>query len=77
MRKKRKNVSGNIEQWKMDFLLDGIWPDKSLGFVGFRFANDTPLEAWDAIKDGAIVQAWRAANPRKRPYAEKLLRQRG
>lgn len=72
MRKKRKNISGNIEKWKLAFLLDGVWPDKSLGFVGFGFANGNPLEVWESVKDGPVVQAWRAANPGKRPYAERL-----
>jgi hypothetical protein len=72
MRKKRTNTSGNIEKWKLAFLLDGTWPDRSLGFLGFGFVNGNPLAAWDTIKDGPVVQAWRAANPGKWPFAERL-----
>jgi hypothetical protein len=88
MRKKRKNIiSGDVEKWRLDFLLDGILPDKSLGFMGFCFSHARPDEdpcrwgkgprwwaVWDTIKDGPVVQAWRAANPGKRPHAETLLK---
>jgi hypothetical protein len=89
MRKKKRNVSGTVEKWRLDFLLDGILPDKSLGFAGFCFSHARPNEApcrwgagprwwdvWNAVKDGPVVQAWRMANPGQRPYAEKLLRAR-
>ena len=87
MRKKKRNVSGTVEKWRLDFLLDGILPDKSLGFAGLSFAHARPnedpcrwgrgpqwWEVWQKIKDGPTVQAWRKANPRKRPYAETLLK---
>lgn len=90
MRKKRNIISGDVEQWRLDFLLDGIQPGQSLGFAGFAFAHARPnedpcrwgrgpqwWEIWAKVKDGPTVQAWRKANPGKRPYAEKLLKSRG
>jgi hypothetical protein len=82
MKKRVKDQNDNFEKWKVDYILEGIFPDpKEVGFELFVLARDIPSptaetgsEFWERVKDKKFVKDWKALHGET--FWEKQMKER-